>query len=85
MLAIRLSDETELRLDALAKQTGRTKTFYAREAILTHFEDLEDLEDYYSLSQNRKSQSEPEINHFTLDLSDKSQLSLKTQQLLNES
>ena len=44
MLAIRLSDDIESRLDALAKQTGRTKTFYAREAILVH---LEDLEDYY--------------------------------------
>lgn len=44
MLAIRLSNEIEARLDSLAKQTGRTKTFYAREAILTH---LEDLEDYY--------------------------------------
>jgi RHH-type rel operon transcriptional repressor/antitoxin RelB len=44
MLAIRLSDEIETRLAALAAQTGRTKTFYAREAILTH---LEDLEDYY--------------------------------------
>ena len=44
MLAIRLSDDIEARLDSLAKQTGRTKTFYAREAILTH---LEDLEDYY--------------------------------------
>jgi len=44
MLAIRLSDDIESRLDTLAKQTGRTKTFYAREAILTH---LEDLEDYY--------------------------------------
>ncbi|MFR0656607.1 DUF6290 family protein [Pantoea sp. SIMBA_079] len=44
MLAIRLSDEIESRLESLAKQTGRTKTFYAREAILTH---LEDLEDYY--------------------------------------
>ncbi|STT51554.1 Uncharacterised protein [Klebsiella pneumoniae] len=30
MLAIRLSDEIESRLDSLAKQTGRTKTFYAR-------------------------------------------------------
>jgi RHH-type rel operon transcriptional repressor/antitoxin RelB len=48
MLAIRLSDETESRLDALAKQTGRTKTFYAREAILTYFEDLED---YYLLAE----------------------------------
>ncbi|MFR0655769.1 TraY domain-containing protein [Pantoea sp. SIMBA_079] len=44
MLAIRLSDDIESRLDSLAKKTGRTKTFYAREAILTH---LEDLEDYY--------------------------------------
>lgn len=41
MLAIRLSDDIESRLDSLAKKTGRTKTFYAREAILTH------LEDYY--------------------------------------
>jgi RHH-type rel operon transcriptional repressor/antitoxin RelB len=28
----------------LAKKTGRTKTFYARQAIIEH---LEDLEDYY--------------------------------------
>ncbi|MGF4651882.1 type II toxin-antitoxin system RelB family antitoxin [Klebsiella pneumoniae] len=39
MLAIRLSDEIESRLDSLAKQTGRTKTFYAREAILAHLEE----------------------------------------------
>jgi RHH-type rel operon transcriptional repressor/antitoxin RelB len=26
----------------IAKRTGRTKTFYAREAILAHLEDLED-------------------------------------------
>jgi len=42
MLAIRLDPEIEKRLDALAKKTGRTKTFYAREAILQHLEDLED-------------------------------------------
>ncbi|WP_420062537.1 type II toxin-antitoxin system RelB family antitoxin [Klebsiella pneumoniae] len=34
--------EIESRLDSLAKQTGRTKTFYAREAILATSEDLED-------------------------------------------
>ena len=34
MLAIRLDPEIEKRLEALAKKTGRTKTFYAREAIL---------------------------------------------------
>jgi RHH-type rel operon transcriptional repressor/antitoxin RelB len=43
MLAIRLPAEVESRLDALALATGRTKTFYAREAILEHLEDLEDL------------------------------------------
>ena len=44
MLAIRLKPELEARLARLAKLTGRTKTFYAREAIEQH---LEDLEDYY--------------------------------------
>lgn len=43
MLAIRLPAEVETRLDNLAKLTGRTKTFYAREAILEHLDDLEDL------------------------------------------
>ncbi|MFA5262708.1 MAG: DUF6290 family protein [Opitutaceae bacterium] len=42
MLAIRLDSEIEKRLAILAKRTGRTKTFYAREAILEHLEDLED-------------------------------------------
>lgn len=44
MLAIRLPEELERRLAELARRTGRTKTFYAREAIEVH---LEDLEDYY--------------------------------------
>jgi RHH-type rel operon transcriptional repressor/antitoxin RelB len=43
MLAIRLPPEIENRLDVLAKATGRTKTFYAREAILQYLDDLEDL------------------------------------------
>jgi RHH-type rel operon transcriptional repressor/antitoxin RelB len=43
MLAIRLPEEIETRLDNLAKRTGRSKTFYAREAILQHLDDLEDL------------------------------------------
>ena len=44
MLAIRLDPKIEKRLTRLAKKTGRTKTFYAREAILEY---LEDMEDYY--------------------------------------
>lgn len=43
MLAIRLPEEIEARLDILAKRTGRSKTFYAREAILEHLGNLEDL------------------------------------------
>jgi RHH-type transcriptional regulator, rel operon repressor / antitoxin RelB len=43
MLAIRLPRSVEKRLEKLARRTGRTKTFYAREAILEHLEDLEDM------------------------------------------
>jgi RHH-type transcriptional regulator, rel operon repressor / antitoxin RelB len=44
MLAIRLPPEIEKRLEKLAKKTGRTKTFYAREAILNYLEGLDDAE-----------------------------------------
>ena len=44
MLAVRLPEDIEKRLVDLAEKTGRTKTYYAREAIIEH---LEDLEDYY--------------------------------------
>ncbi len=43
MLAIRLPEGIEERLDVLAKETGRTKTFYVREAILEHLDDMEDV------------------------------------------
>ena len=43
MLALRLPAEIEERLEALAKATGRSKSYYAREAILQHLEDLEDV------------------------------------------
>ena len=42
MLAIRLPEDIENRLKALADKTGRTKTFYAKEAILEHLADMED-------------------------------------------
>jgi RHH-type rel operon transcriptional repressor/antitoxin RelB len=42
MLAIRLPQSIEKRLEKLARRTGRTKTYYVREAILQHLEDLED-------------------------------------------
>ena len=52
MLAIRLKPEMEERLEQLAKKTGRTKTFYAREAIEQH---LQDLEDYYLAHEAAKN------------------------------
>src|SRR6516225_8619274 len=43
MLAIRLPRSIKKRLERPARRTGRTKTFYARKAILEHLWDLEDL------------------------------------------
>jgi RHH-type transcriptional regulator, rel operon repressor / antitoxin RelB len=43
MLAVRLPKEIEDRLAALARKTGRTKSYYARQAIIEHLEDLEDI------------------------------------------
>ena len=43
MLAIRLPDAIEERLNTLATETGRTKTSLAREAILEYIDDLEDF------------------------------------------
>lgn len=57
MLALRLPPEIEKRLQALAKKTGRTKSFYAREAILRH---IEDLEDYY-VARRRLARRAPRI------------------------
>ena len=42
MLAIRLPEAIEKRLEELARRTGRTKTLYVREALLQHLEDMED-------------------------------------------
>ena len=44
MLAIRLPESIEERLNTLASETGRTKTALAREAIVEY---IDDLEDYY--------------------------------------
>lgn len=42
MLAIKLPEEIENRLTELAAKTGRTKTYYVREAILEHLDELEE-------------------------------------------
>ena len=42
MASLRLEKELENRLDHLAKMTGRTKTFYIRQLIEQHIDELED-------------------------------------------
>lgn len=49
MLAIRIPHDIENRLQQLALKTGRTKTYYAREALLRFIEDMED--EYLALSR----------------------------------
>jgi RHH-type rel operon transcriptional repressor/antitoxin RelB len=43
MLAVRLDPDLEARLDAVAKRMGRSKSYLARQALIEHIEDLEDL------------------------------------------
>lgn len=61
MLAIRLTPDIEDRLNRLTRETGRSKTALAREAILEH---IDDLEDFY-LAEARARQ-----NRKTIPLSD---------------
>jgi RHH-type transcriptional regulator, rel operon repressor / antitoxin RelB len=61
MLALRLPKEIEDRLTALAKATGRTKSYYARRAILNYFEDLEDA----AIAEERLK--DPATKWFSLD------------------
>ncbi len=42
MLTVRLPEEIEARLQALAKATGRSKSYYARQAIVEKLEEMED-------------------------------------------
>ncbi len=64
MLALRLPPDVEQRLDDLARRTGRTKSFYAREAILEH---LDDLEDAYLAAQRLDDLRAGRSRSYTLD------------------
>lgn len=58
--AVRLPDELNARLSALSKRTGRTVSFYLREAIEAHIDDLEDI--YYAeQTQERIRRGEEEV------------------------
>ena len=56
--SLRLPSELEARLEKLAARTGRTKSFYIREAIEEH---VADLEDFY-LAERRMRSYDPTEN-----------------------
>jgi RHH-type transcriptional regulator, rel operon repressor / antitoxin RelB len=60
-ITVRLGEALEKRLDALAKFTGRTKTFYIRQALE---EKLVDLEDLYTAERRLE---QPDGKHWSLD------------------
>ncbi|KEZ77946.1 type II toxin-antitoxin system RelB family antitoxin [Salinisphaera hydrothermalis] len=43
MINFRADDELDARLTRLAQLTGRTKTFYVRQAVESQLDDLEDI------------------------------------------
>ena len=55
MLSIRLEPELEEKLESLAKETGRSKSYYAREAIRQYLEDREDYLKGIAASERRES------------------------------
>jgi len=57
-ISVRLDQETEQRLEALAKTTGRTKTWFIRRAINDYLEEWED----YHIALSRLEQEKEEID-----------------------
>jgi len=43
MLNVRVGSELENRLNILSKETGRTKTYYVKEALERYIQDAEDI------------------------------------------
>jgi RHH-type rel operon transcriptional repressor/antitoxin RelB len=58
MLALRLPENVEHRLELLSKRTGRTKSYYAKVAIEEFLEDRED----YLLAVQRLAEKNPRIS-----------------------
>jgi RHH-type transcriptional regulator, rel operon repressor / antitoxin RelB len=54
-LSIRLDDDLAARLERLARLTGRSKSFYVKQAIENH---IENLEDFYAAQQVAKRVAE---------------------------
>jgi RHH-type transcriptional regulator, rel operon repressor / antitoxin RelB len=60
-LSIRVPPEIEQRLAELARRTGRSRTFYIKEAILDHLDELEDAYLGEQALQEVRESGEPAI------------------------
>ena len=70
MLGVRLSKELEQRLDHLSQETGRSKSYYAKQAIQEYLDDREDyLMGIAVLERGEKTISLSELER-KLDLED---------------
>lgn len=58
MLGVRLDKKTEKRLENLCKETGHTKSYYAKKALQNFLDDKED----YLLGLSVLEKNEPTIN-----------------------
>ena len=56
-IGVRVPEEVVKRLDRLARKTKRSRSYYVRQAILDH---IQDLEDYY-LALSRQENGQPAI------------------------
>jgi RHH-type rel operon transcriptional repressor/antitoxin RelB len=54
VIGIRLEPELEQKLESLARETGRTKSYYVREAIRQYLEDREDYLKGISVLERRE-------------------------------
>ncbi len=66
MIAIRLPADIEQRVAELAARTGRTKTFYIKEAILQHLDEMEDK--YLALDRLEKPAKRWTLDEMERDL-----------------
>lgn len=64
LIGIRIPKSVKKRLDVLAQKTGRTRTFYIRQALLEY---LDDLEDKYMAQQVLGRVREGEEELYSLD------------------
>ena len=66
MIAVRLPEDIERRLAELAARTGRTKTFYVREAVVEYLDEME--ERYISIERLERPAKRRTLDEMEQDL-----------------